>query len=204
MIKNVMFKIRNQVVSFFLSYKNGSKGVKIFNRGKLIYKMEKHSVVGSGTIIFNDNAVSFQEKTKLIIDHGGKIIIEGEVRMYTNSYIHCGDKAEIVIGNNTYFNDGLKISSKHRICIGSNCAISNDVTIMDSDFHIIENEDNVESGVCIGNHVWIGANCIILKNVKVGDNCIIGAGAIVTQSIPDNSVAAGVPAKVIRQVGGWQ
>ena len=56
-------------------------------------------------------------------------------------------------------------------------------------------------GVCdIGNNVHIGNNTIILPNVRIGDNCIIGAGAVVTKSIPDNSVAAGNPAKVIRTV----
>ncbi len=49
----------------------------------------------------------------------------------------------------------------------------------------------------IGNNVFIGARSIILYNVKIGNNCIIGAGSIVTKDIPDNSVAVGVPAKVI-------
>lgn len=51
--------------------------------------------------------------------------------------------------------------------------------------------------VCIGNNIYFGANVTILKNVFIGDNCIIGAGSIVTKSIPANSVAAGVPCKVI-------
>ncbi len=49
----------------------------------------------------------------------------------------------------------------------------------------------------IGDNVFIGARSIILYNVKIGNNCIIGAGSIVTKDIPDNSVAVGVPAKVI-------
>lgn len=51
--------------------------------------------------------------------------------------------------------------------------------------------------VRIGNNIYFGTNVIILKGVTIGDNCIIAAGSIVTKSIPDNSVAAGVPAKVI-------
>lgn len=52
----------------------------------------------------------------------------------------------------------------------------------------------------IGNNVNVGWNTIIMPNVRIGDNCVIGAGAIVTKSIPDNSVAAGTPARVIETI----
>lgn len=52
--------------------------------------------------------------------------------------------------------------------------------------------------VVIGNDVWIGRRVIIMPGVTIGDGCIIGAGAVVTKSIPDYSVAVGVPAKVVK------
>lgn len=52
----------------------------------------------------------------------------------------------------------------------------------------------------IGNNVNVGWNTIIMPNVRIGDNCVIGAGAIVTKNIPDNSVAAGIPARVIETI----
>lgn len=57
--------------------------------------------------------------------------------------------------------------------------------------------------VRIGDNCFIGNKCIILKNVTIGDNCIIGAGSVVSKSIPSNSVACGVPAKVICSVEEW-
>lgn len=51
----------------------------------------------------------------------------------------------------------------------------------------------------IGNNVTLGANVSIIGNVTIGDNCTIGAGSVVTKDIPDNSIAAGVPAKVLRK-----
>jgi len=54
--------------------------------------------------------------------------------------------------------------------------------------------------VTIGNNVWIGGNVTILPGVTIGDNCTIGAGSVVTRDIPDNSVAAGNPARVIRRL----
>ena len=54
--------------------------------------------------------------------------------------------------------------------------------------------------ITVGNDVWIGGNCTILPGVTIGNNVIIVAGAVVTKDIPDNCIAAGVPAKVIKQL----
>lgn len=55
----------------------------------------------------------------------------------------------------------------------------------------------------IGDNVHIGTNAVIMPGVNIGNNCIIGCGAIVTKSVPDNSVAAGIPAKVIEDIGTY-
>lgn len=55
----------------------------------------------------------------------------------------------------------------------------------------------------IGNNVYIGMGAYIMPNVKIGDNCIIGAGAVVTKNIPSNSVAVGVPARVVKTVDDY-
>ena len=54
--------------------------------------------------------------------------------------------------------------------------------------------------VTIGRDVWIGANCTILPGVTIGNNIVIAAGAVVTKDVPDNCVAGGVPAKIIREI----
>jgi acetyltransferase-like isoleucine patch superfamily enzyme len=64
-----------------------------------------------------------------------------------------------------------------------------------------EGEQDDES-VIIGNNCWIGMNSIILKGVKIGDNSIIGAGSVVTTNVPDNSLAVGSPAKVVKTYKG--
>lgn len=55
--------------------------------------------------------------------------------------------------------------------------------------------------VTIGNDVWIGGNCTILPGVTIGNNVVIAAGAVVTKDAPDNCVVAGVPAKVVKDLG---
>ena len=54
--------------------------------------------------------------------------------------------------------------------------------------------------VVIGNHVWIGMNSVIMKGVTIGDNVIIGANSVVTRDIPSNTIAAGIPCKVIKEI----
>ena len=76
---------------------------------------------------------------------------------------------------------------------------------MDADFHEINPDTRNRSvglvkPVSVGDNVWIGSRVMILKGASIGDNSIIGAMSLVTSSIPANCVAAGVPAKVIRQL----
>lgn len=54
--------------------------------------------------------------------------------------------------------------------------------------------------IIVGNNVWIGGNVTVLPGVVIGDNCVIGAGSVVTKDIPDNSLAVGNPRKVIRKL----
>lgn len=54
--------------------------------------------------------------------------------------------------------------------------------------------------ISVGNNCWLASNVTVCAGVKIGNNCVIGAGAVVTHDIPDNSLAVGVPAKVIRKI----
>jgi len=95
---------------------------------------------------------------------------------------------------------GVRISSASEILIGDNCMIASGSYITDSDWHDIY--DRVSTGkskpVRIENNVWIGDSAIVCKGVSIGDNSIIGAGAVVTRSIKANVIAAGNPAQIIR------
>lgn len=87
--------------------------------------------------------------------------------------------------------------------------IGDDVTLVgncrfithDDSVRILRNRDpdiSLAAPIKIGNNVFVGMDCMILPGVIIGDNVIIGAGSVVTKSIPSNSVAAGVPARVIK------
>ncbi len=108
----------------------------------------------------------------------------------------------ITIGDYTLICPGVRISSAKQIIIEDNCMLANGVYITDADWHGIY--DRVSFGqavpVYLSANVWVGDSAIICKGVSIGENSIIGAGAIVTESIPDNCIAAGNPAKVVKQL----
>lgn len=94
------------------------------------------------------------------------------------------------------------------ITIGDNCYITDGVKFINHDggtllFRSIVPDLEVTKPIVIGDNVYIGNNVLILPGVTIGSNCVIGAGAIVSRSIPDGSVAVGVPAKVIKSTSEY-
>lgn len=128
----------------------------------------------------------------------GKIIIQAR---YPESEITIGDRVE--------FSNNINIISLCAVNIGCDCLIADLVSIVDSDFHDLSptarlsperrlSSDGVISPVIIEDNVWIGARSIVLKGVKIGRGSVIGAGSVVVRDVPENSLACGVPARVVR------
>jgi len=114
-------------------------------------------------------------------------------------------ESEITIGSKTITSNNVSVVACNRISIGKSCQIGDLVSIYDCDFHEINPETRNQSAgislpVVIGNNVWLGSRVMVLKGVEIGDNSVIAAGSIVTSSIPERSLAAGIPAKVIRKI----
>lgn len=83
--------------------------------------------------------------------------------------------------------------------IAPHVAILNDShTYSDPLVPMIDQPTTEKQNAFIGNNVWIGRNVVIMPGVRIGDGSIIGAGAVVTRDVPENSIAVGVPAKVLR------
>jgi len=110
--------------------------------------------------------------------------------------------AEIVVGESCWFSGGIFGASK-KITIGDHTLIGYGSLILDSDLHRIDNHSPLAEAepVTIGSHVWAPSYVTVLKGVTIGDHCVIGTGSLVTDDIPENSFAAGRPAKVIRKIG---
>jgi maltose O-acetyltransferase len=111
----------------------------------------------------------------------------------------------IKIGAGCSTSNNLSIISRLGVEIGEKSMIGDCVSIFDSDFHRIDPTTRWEGGdepqaIRIGRNVWLGSRVVVLKGVEIGDNTVVAAGAVVSKSLPANVIAAGVPAKVLRQI----
>lgn len=117
---------------------------------------------------------------------------------------HCDYGYNIEIGDSFFANYNLTILDVGKVTIGNHVFIAPNVSIYTAGhpLHPNSRESGYEYGipVTIKDHVWIGGNVVILPGVTIGNNVTIGAGSVVTKDIPDWSVAAGNPCKVIRKI----
>lgn len=110
------------------------------------------------------------------------------------------------IGARSYVGQFSVICAREAVTIGADCLIAEHVTIRDQDHCfgpglIAAQAGFTTSPVVIGNNVWIGTKVTVTKGVTIGDNAVIGANSVVSGDIPANSVAVGVPARLVRCIG---
>lgn len=120
-----------------------------------------------------------------------RVNIEKSCMLKKNTCLRCRDNSELYIGNNVFFNNSCILTCRKKIKIGNNVIFGPNVMIFDHDHdYMSENMVNnfLYGEIIIGNNVWIGANCIILKGTIIEDNCVIAAGSIVKNTVPKNSV----------------
>lgn len=129
-----------------------------------------------------------------------------KVERYANLVAY--HNAELIIGNKVFVGSFAQIVAKEKIEIGDNVMIADFVVIRDHNHRFdipgipFNKQGMVHDPIKIGNNVWIGTKATILAGVTIGDNCVIGANAVVTKDIPSNSVVAGVPARFIKSIYG--
>lgn len=121
------------------------------------------------------------------------------------------NKKTLTIGKYCEMGDNVHIVAHEEVVIGDNCLMASKIFISDTNHgnYFGENQSSPETQpnnrklltkpVSIGNNVWIGENVCILPGVKIGNGCIIGANSVVNKDVPDNCVAVGAPAKVVKR-----
>ena len=121
-----------------------------------------------------------------------------------NQPFRCDYGKQISIGKRFFANFNFTVLDEARVTIGDDCFIGPNVSI----YTACHSTDPVERNsrqewarpVTIGHNVWIGGSVTILPGVTVGDNSIVGAGAVVTKDVPADTIVGGNPAKVIRKI----
>jgi maltose O-acetyltransferase len=176
------------VLKIYLSYLKERSNMKLFN--KILYKIVRRFKRYINQIQYNHIKEKYHIP-KSFKFNGENILFYGE--------------GKILIGENSYIGRYSSIQSGENctVKIGDNCKISHFVLIYTTSTD--PNQDfnskvlvNYSKDVIIGNGVWIGAHVFINPGVIIGDNSVIGANSVVTKNIPENSIYAGTPAKLIR------
>jgi len=145
----------------------------------------------------------------IIMGTNSKLTINGDFVLGDGVKIFINDNAELIIGGRELeFRSGITsnviVMVYKKITIGKDFLCSWNVFISDSDWHII-NETNFNKDINIGDHVWVGNNCSILKGSIIGNNCIISSfSKLVNKNYPENIMIGGIPAKIIKQNVSWK
>lgn len=143
-----------------------------------------------------------QEEIRLLMSRLTGRDVDKSFGMFPPFYSDYGKN--IVLGKNVFINSGCCFQDQGGIEIGDGSLIGQQVVIATLNHSLApeERQSMLPARVVIGKNVWVGAHATILPGVTIGDNCVIGAGAVVNKDIPSDSVAVGVPAKVIKRVDG--
>lgn len=138
------------------------------------------------TITMTSADLKLKFKPNSNVSFGNKIVSDGR------GVILVDQNANLIIGDNVYFNEDLMISCKGNVKIGNGCKFGPNVKIFDNNHRFdringVSDEHSIGS-VEIGEKTWIASNAVILKGAKIGKNCVIGAGCVVKDVVEDNSL----------------
>ena len=157
--------------------------------------------IGYGDVGIFDKKVS-----RSIWQVSGTVVFKGRANIGHGSKLSVG--GTLVLGNGFTITAESSIVASNRIEFGENCLLSWDTLIMDTDFHNVRdklgNILNPSNPIIIGNKVWIGCRCLILKGASIPDNSVIGANSFVGKRLEkENALYGGQPARLLKEEIIW-
>ena len=142
-----------------------------------------------------------------MIKNEGLMLIGDGVRLaseVSTLELNTGPQGRLEIGDRVLVNHGCSIGATLLVRIGEHCNIGSQCILIDNAFHQLDperrNEQPESAPVILESNVWLATRVIVLPGVTIGRNSVIGAGSVVTRDVPAGTLAAGIPAKVIRQL----
>ena len=175
---------------------------KVADSAKVIIR--NRLIVGRMDTQIGQNGQEGIDRNVIQVGENGVAEFDGTVTFGPGARILVGPGAKLKMGDKSYITANSTIIVKSEVEIGSGCAISWDVQIMDTDFHKTSPDAVFTKKVTIGDRVWIGSRVLILKGVTIGDGAVIAAGSVVTKDVPAGHIVAGNPARSVRTDVNWE
>jgi acetyltransferase-like isoleucine patch superfamily enzyme len=149
------------------------------------------------------------KKSRSMWQVSGTVVFNGATCIGHGSKISIGDTGILEFGKNFNITAESSIVTFCHVKFGDRCLLSWDILVMDTDLHKIKDGTakvtNVPSPIIIGNDVWIGCRCLILKGAKIPNGCVIGANSVVNKALDgEKSIFAGNPIRCIRENVTWE
>ena len=121
-------------------------------------------------------------------------------RLFPPFYTNCGKNT--TVGKGVFINTGCHFQDQGGITLGDGTFLGNNVvlTTMNHDFDPARRSTTYPAPIVIGKNVWIASSVTVVPGVTIGDGAIVAAGAVVTRDVPPNTIVAGIPARVIREI----
>jgi acetyltransferase-like isoleucine patch superfamily enzyme len=137
----------------------------------------------------------------------GRLTVGSGTLFEPGCWLTIADEGRLEIGEGCFLNRGTMVAVMDRVTIGDHTMFANHCFIGDAN-HKYDDPDvpitwqgfESKGPTTIGANCWFGVNCVVTSGVTIGDRCVIGSNSVVTSDIPGGSIAAGTPAKVLREI----
>jgi acetyltransferase-like isoleucine patch superfamily enzyme len=137
----------------------------------------------------------------------GRLDIGAGTLLEPGCWITIADEGRVRIGEGTFCNLGTMIASQEEVTIGDHVMFANHCFVSDASHRYDDPDKPItwqgfesKGPTRISSNVWFGMNCVVTSGVRIGERCVIGANSVVTRDLPDGVIAAGAPAKVLREI----
>lgn len=139
--------------------------------------------------------------------HQGRLEVGEGTLFEPGVWLTGGERGRIRIGSGTFLNQTVMVAASELVEIGDHCMLANGALVTDADHRfddpgrpITYQGFTAKGPTRIASNVWLGAACVVTGGVTVGERTVVGAGSVVTRDLPAGVIAAGAPARVLREI----
>ncbi|WP_184547394.1 acyltransferase [Mucilaginibacter sp. FT3.2] len=207
-IKSIIFNFK------YFPFKTAIKLPVLISRNIFLHKMQGRVIINAPIktaliqIGYGKIGISDFKRSRGIWEVYGDVVFNGRAFIMHGCKLNVGKDAQLIFGDQFEMSTECAIVAQKKIEIGNHSGISWESLVMDSDFHHIADENGVvfnhPKEIIIGNNVWVGCRCTILKGAVIPDGSIVAAGSLVTKKLSgEKSIFGGNPIKVLKSNVSW-